>query len=108
MYEFTEDCMIHIEKIDEEHKKLFQLINEASELVNKTDSVLSLALKVIDELKDYANTHFAHEETYMERIGDPELPRQKKEHAEFVKRVDDFKVDENITLLDVEEIMKLA
>ena len=45
MYEFTEDCMIHIEKIDEEHKKLFQLINEASELVNKTDSVLSLALK---------------------------------------------------------------
>lgn len=26
MYEFTEDCMIHIPQIDEEHRKLFQII----------------------------------------------------------------------------------
>ena len=95
MYEFTEDCMIHIEKIDEEHKKLFQLINEASELVNKTDSVLSLALKVIDELKDYANTHFANEEAYMESINDPELPLQKKEHAAFKTKINEFKIDDS-------------
>ena len=95
MYEFTEDCMIHIEKIDEEHKKLFQLINEASELANKTDSVLSLALKVIDELKDYANTHFANEEAYMESINDPELPLQKKEHAAFKTKINEFKIDDS-------------
>ena len=94
MYEFT-DCMIHIEKIDEEHKKLFQLINEASELANKTDSVLSLALKVIDELKDYANTHFANEEAYMESINDPELPLQKKEHAAFKTKINEFKIDDS-------------
>ena len=29
MYEFTEDCMIHIEQIDNEHRKLFQMLNEA-------------------------------------------------------------------------------
>ena len=36
MYEFTEDCMLHIDAIDEEHKRLFQMINEAFELVEKT------------------------------------------------------------------------
>ena len=27
MYEFTEDCMIHIDNIDEEHRKLFQMLS---------------------------------------------------------------------------------
>ena len=35
MYEFTEDCMLHIDAIDEEHKRLFQMINEAFDLVEK-------------------------------------------------------------------------
>lgn len=39
MYEFTEDCMLHIDAIDEEHKRLFQMINEAFELVEKTEDV---------------------------------------------------------------------
>lgn len=95
MYEFTEDCMIHIEKIDEEHKKLFQLINEASELIKKTDNVVPLAEKVLGELKDYAKTHFANEEAYMENINDPELPLQKKEHAAFTAKVNEFRIDES-------------
>lgn len=36
MYEFTEDCMIHIDNIDEEHRKLFQMLNEAFALVKET------------------------------------------------------------------------
>jgi len=35
MYEFTEDCMIHIDNIDEEHRKLFQMLNEAFALVKE-------------------------------------------------------------------------
>ena len=30
MFQFTEDCMIGISQIDEEHKMLFQLLNEAA------------------------------------------------------------------------------
>ena len=37
MYEFTEDCMIHIPQIDEEHRKLFQIINDALSLVKTTE-----------------------------------------------------------------------
>ena len=32
MYEFTQDCLTGIDQIDEDHRKLFSLINEAVEL----------------------------------------------------------------------------
>lgn len=32
MYEFTQDCLTGIGQIDEEHRKLFSLINEAAGL----------------------------------------------------------------------------
>ena len=68
MYEFTEDCMIHIDNIDEEHRKLFQMLNEAFALVKETDNAASIAKNLIDNLKDYVVTHFAHEEEYMKNI----------------------------------------
>ena len=67
MYEFTEDCMIHIDNIDEEHRKLFQMLNEAFALVKETDNAASIAKNLIDNLKDYAITHFAHERVFMTR-----------------------------------------
>ena len=93
MYEFTEDCMLHIDAIDEEHKRLFQMINEAFDLVEKTEDVTGITQSLIANLKDYAATHFAHEEAYMESIHDPELPLQKTEHAAFAKKINEFKLD---------------
>lgn len=93
MYEFTEDCMLHIDAIDEEHKRLFQMINEAFELVEKTEDVTAIGQSLIANLKDYAATHLAHEEAYMESIHDPELPLQKTEHAAFAKTINEFKLD---------------
>ena len=52
MYEFTEDCMIHIDNIDEEHRKLFQMLNEAFALVKETDNAASIAKNLIANLKD--------------------------------------------------------
>lgn len=93
MYEFTEDCMLHIDAIDEEHRRLFQMINEAFALVEKTEDVTGITQSLIANLKDYAATHFAHEEAYMESIHDPELPLQKTEHAAFTKKINEFKLD---------------
>lgn len=93
MYEFTEDCMIHVEEIDNEHRRLFQMINEAVALVDSTDDVQVIASNLIKNLKDYAATHFAHEEAYMERINDPELELQKKAHAAFTAKINAFEPD---------------
>ncbi len=71
MYEFTEDCLIHIDEIDDEHRRLFQMLNEAIQLADESADVTPVANNLIANLKDYAATHFAHEETYMESISDP-------------------------------------
>ena len=93
MYEFTEDCMIHIQQIDDEHRHLFALINEAVGMMQETTDVEPMAGNLLRQLKEYANTHFAHEEAYMESIHDPELEIQRKEHHAFRKKVNEFVLD---------------
>ena len=92
MYRFTEDCLTGIETIDEEHRRLFQLINESIELLKENGASKVIVKNLLKELREYAGTHFAHEEAYMEQIKDLELPRQRKEHAQFVVKVDSYKI----------------
>ena len=93
MYKFTDDCLIGIEEIDNEHRRLFHMINEAIDLSKENMDVSAITKNLLRGLKDYAATHFAHEEAYMERIHDPELPIQKKEHEDFTKTVNSFSLD---------------
>ena len=87
MYQFTDDCLIGVDQIDNEHRRLFELVNEVANLLIKNDINRSDVNAVLMELDEYAVLHFKHEEEYMEEINDPELPKQKEEHQEFVKNV---------------------
>ena len=90
MYNFTEDCMTGIPMIDEEHRQLFDTINQAMALAGGQDNVPEDVEGLLQTLKQYAETHFEHEEEYMERINDPELARQKREHGMFKKKLEEF------------------
>lgn len=91
MYKFTEDCLIGITGIDEEHSQLFAMINEGMELLQQDgETALAGAKNLLPALRKYAENHFAHEEAYMEQIKDGELLKQKQEHAEFKKYVNSF------------------
>lgn len=90
MYRFTEDCLIGIDQIDEEHRHLFELINAVMELLHNnivTDKYHQLN-ELLNDLKEYADTHFEHEEAYMESIKDPELAMQRQQHQEFREKID--------------------
>lgn len=91
MYQFSEDCLIGVELIDDEHRKLFAIMNEISAVLADSSmepkEVLQLAQNYMERLKEYAATHFEHEEAYMKEIHDPELARQKREHAAFTEKV---------------------
>lgn len=103
MYDFTEDCLIGVEKVDEEHRTFFAMINEAQTLLTTPDiDVRVTARETIRRLREYANTHFAHEEAYMKEIKDPELASQRMEHADFVERMNKISIDG----LDEEAIRK--
>ena len=49
------------------------------DILNHTDSNdrCTQITHLLEELTQYADTHFAHEEAYMEQIRDPELIRQR-------------------------------
>ncbi len=95
MYEFNKDCMIGIKELDDEHEKLFKILNEAIDLNNYLEDITQVSKGLIDNLRDYADTHFAHEEAHMERIHDPELSLQRKEHAIFAAKINEFELDES-------------
>lgn len=91
MYNFTDDCLTGNVNIDEEHRRLFEEINGISDVLadkKKTSKeIMQSAKDLLETLKDYAATHFEHEEAYMKEIHDPELLRQRGEHAMFTAKV---------------------
>lgn len=97
MYQFTSDCLTGIGILDDEHRGLFATINEIFATINskntQKDEIIHTAEALVVSLKKYAATHFAHEEAYMRDNHDPELPLQKKEHAQFTEKVNSLNFD---------------
>lgn len=91
MFTFTKDCLIGVAEIDDEHKRLFELIGEVDSAVKAGSDSMATAMSLLNELKQYAVNHFAHEEAYMASIQDPELSRQQKEHQAFVDKVNSYR-----------------
>ena len=89
MYYFTDDCLIGVEQIDEEHRGLFRLIGEIQNLLQDefTDDKYDKICAMLGRLEDYAEEHFRHEEEYMTEINHPELELQKKQHTEFCAKM---------------------
>lgn len=82
-------------------------LNESTNLLKSENTdIQELANYLIDRLKNYAVVHFTHEEEYMGQINDPELPRQKKEHAAFLSKINDFTIDCSLKVRDLEELLQ--
>ena len=85
MFEFTNDCLIGHEDLDQDHRKMFELLNRGiyvlqdEFIVDKYD----LIKDIFQELLEYSNTHFAREEAYMMQIRDAELIMQRVQHNHF-------------------------
>ncbi len=100
MYNFKDEYRTGIESIDLEHQKLFEIADRAYETLmddfipDKYDYIV----EILSELKDYAATHFRHEEEYMISIRYKRLISQKASHNEFIEKVSSYdlsEIDEN-------------
>ncbi len=96
---FTEKYMTGIESIDEEHRGLFEIIGNAYRMIESGimlsdhyDDIMSL----LDQLEEYTEVHFAHEEEYMEQVGYPKLEDQRRAHAVFLDRLEEKDLGENL------------
>lgn len=95
-YTMKEEYYTHIPQIDEEHQKLFDIINEVfnlsqNELIpDKYDHIRA----ILGELTDYARYHFSHEEEYMKSIGYKRMFMQKVQHDIFMNKIESYDLDE--------------
>ena len=99
-FAFTEEYWTGIELIDDEHKKLFDIIRETNDIIHaqflhdKYDEIM----RILHELQEYTERHFKDEEDYMERIGYKRIEVQKRAHEAFVdkiKKIDLREIDDN-------------
>jgi hemerythrin len=81
---------VNVAEIDQQHKKLVEMVNELHNAMMQGKGRLLLG-KIVDGLISYTATHFKTEEKYFETYGYPETYIHKQEHAAFVRKVTEFR-----------------
>lgn len=86
---FTEEYVMDIPEIDEQHKAFFDLLDRIGQAAPDLYKVLDDdevdgVVDVLDELRNYAMLHFRTEEAYMKEVDFPDLSKQKKAHNRFI------------------------
>ena len=94
---WREGYAVNVFKLDQEHKKLVELINRLFEARRngEDDQVLR---EIMTELSDYTQIHFTHEEQEMERLNYSDLEFHKEQHRKLRQQVIDLKtmIDQDI------------
>ncbi len=106
---WKDEYSVGIEAMDNDHKKLLNLINQLQTAVNYYTGK-EFEQKALDELIDYTKTHFAREEKLMEENGYPDLEAHKKQHQQFIEKVnhlvDEYQKDSDVTMMDALNFLK--
>ncbi len=82
MIEWDDKYSVGISTIDEEHKQLIGIINKAIAARQHIDNSKEIT-EILNEMTNYAQTHFALEEAYMVRFNYPDYEHHRKEHQGF-------------------------
>ena len=77
------------EQLDDEHKNLFKIAEEAFAVV-KPELKHEKIKTVLNKLYEYMKTHFSHEEEYMQEINYPQFEIHKDIHNNIVNTINDF------------------
>ncbi len=91
---WSDEYTVDIQEIDEQHKRLIDIINELYEaLAAKKDR--DKVATVLNELVEYTKVHFAVEETLMRIFHYEDYDAHKEIHDRIVARVLDFQAKFN-------------
>ena len=100
---------VGIAAMDEQHKKLFVLINSLNQAMSEGKG-RELVGQVLNEMVDYTSKHFTAEEKLMEKYDYPGLTEQKNEHKAFIQKVDQMQQDaksKNLTIsIEVSQFLR--
>lgn len=84
--DWTDDFSVGVEKIDRQHKKLVEMINELYEdMVGQ--KALAGQFDMVERMIAYTEYHFKYEEDLMQQTDFSGYASHKIEHEKFVKKV---------------------
>ncbi len=89
IYEWDDKYSIGIPWIDIQHQKLLELINTLLDSIIKAKKI-DEAGKLMKFLQNYTKAHFGTEENFMRKHEYPGYASHRKEHAKFIKTIDNF------------------
>lgn len=102
-FEWKEDYSVHIEEIDDQHMKLFALINQLENCAS-TGNFKDTVNHALEELMEYVNIHFETEEYYLKKSNYSELAKHQKIHNDIKedlnKKINHI-INRDISVLDV-------
>ena len=78
-----------IEEIDEQHKRLLEILNQLRE-VTKRSKRREATAEVLQQMLDYTVYHFDYEEKLLEKAGYKLLPLHRRVHQLFIRRIPEF------------------
>lgn len=84
--EWSDDYSVGIDSIDQQHKKLVNLINQFQTALDYPTGE-TFEREAMDELVDYTKTHFTYEEGLMEQNGYPDFEPHKAQHKKMIDEV---------------------
>lgn len=88
---WTNEYEFGIEEIDNQHKKLVNILNElySAFLTNQIDN--SLILSIITELNKYTQYHFSTEEKIFKKVNFKDSDKHIEKHNKFITDIKKFK-----------------
>lgn len=88
--EWDESLLIGVEEIDDQHKRMFTLINELQDELSAGHGAVVI-YRILNLMIQYVQYHFSTEELYMKQIGYPSYDEHKREHVVFIEHIRLFK-----------------
>ncbi len=87
---WSEELSLGIDSIDNQHKKLVEIINNLDESMKGNDSNIQLKA-IFAELNQYTQRHFYYEEKLFEQHGYQDSIEHKRQHAELIVQLTELK-----------------
>lgn len=96
MFEWKDSYNCGVKRIDDEHKRLFEIGESVYELIINENHVdyFGDVLNLIEDLKEYTVYHFEDEERIMQLYDYPEYKSQKIAHDAFINRIESLNLEE--------------
>lgn len=100
---WNENYSVFSKKIDEQHQKLFKLINSLAD--EKENMSAKDYARLLSELTDYLIVHFETEINYLKEIGYPKLAQHLVEHRRFIYVISNYNFSyNNSSVVDAQNI----